>query len=183
MINLELWRDRNYPRSLLQTWDAMTRDFDNFFNEFEQAGGLPRAVGRERMMAPACDIHEDAKSYILSFDLPGFKKEEINVELTGTILNVSGKRQREMQGEGAKSHRVERQYGEFLRTFTLPEEVKGEGIEASYENGVLYLVLPKSEAAKPKRIEIAEPKGGILKKIASFGKGEEEKDKKIAVSG
>jgi HSP20 family protein len=88
-----------------------------------------------------------------------------------------------VQSEGAKSHRVERQYGEFLRTFALPEKVKGEDIEASYENGVLYLVLPKSEATSPKKIEIAEPKGGLFKKIAGLGKEEDDKDKKITVNG
>jgi HSP20 family protein len=183
MIKLELWRDRNSPRSVLETWDAMARDFDSFFGEFERAAGVSRALGRERVMAPACDIHEDAKGYVLSLDLPGFKKEDINVELTGQTLVVSGRRQREMQGEGARPRRVERQYGEFLRTFALPEEVRGEGVEASYEDGVLSLSLPKSEAAKPKRIEIGEAKGGSFRRIAGFGKGDEEKDKKVAVSG
>ena len=180
MINLELWRDRRNPRSLFQTWDAMTRDFDSFFDEFEKATGMSRTSGRERMMTPACDVSEDAKGYVLSFDLPGFKKEDVTIEVKGDALLVSGRRQREMQGEGTKSHRVERQYGEFVRTFTLPDDVKGGEIEASYENGVLYLVLPKTEAAKPKRIEIGEPKSGLLKRIVGLGKAEE--DKKVVVN-
>jgi HSP20 family protein len=176
MGNLELWRTERGPFSLLRNWDSITKELDTFFNDFDKS--VSEARGRESseiVVAPACDVQEDEKGYLLSFDLPGFKKEDVNIEVSGNRISVSGKRSREASSKEAKYHRVERNYGEFRRVFTLPENARGDSIEAHYENGVLHLLVPKAEIERPKRVEISEGKGGFSKKIGM--KGEEDSKK------
>jgi HSP20 family protein len=173
MSSLELWRTDRSPFSLLRNWDGITKELDSFFNDFDKAvsGGA-----KDFMLSPACDVQEDEKGFLLSFDLPGFKKDDVNIEVIGNRLSVSGKRERESTTKDAKFHRVERNHGEFRRVFTLPESVKGDAIEASYENGVLYLIIPKAEIERPRKVEITEGKGGFLKKLIGI-KGDEESKK------
>ncbi len=179
MSNLELWRtDRNGPFSLLRNWDSITKELDSLLGDFDKNAYEARNGTREMTMTAACDVQEDEKGYLLSFDLPGFKKEDVAIELMGNRLSVTGKRSRETATKDAKFHRVERNYGEFKRVFTLPDNVKVDPIEASYENGVLYLMIPKAEVEKPKKVEITEGKASFLKKLVGL-KGDEEARKTI----
>lgn len=104
--------------------------------------------------APTVDVTEDEKEYVIKADLPGVTKEEVKVTVEDGILTLAGERKSEKEEKGKKFHRVERTYGSFLRTFTLPEGVESAKVEAEFKDGVLKVRLPKSETAKPKAVEV-----------------------------
>jgi HSP20 family protein len=104
--------------------------------------------------SPQVDITEDEKEYLLKTDLPEMKKDEIKVDVENGVLSVSGERKAEKEEKNKKFHRIERSYGSFLRSFTLPEDADGAKVSADFKEGVLKVHLPKSPAAKPKAIEV-----------------------------
>lgn len=115
---------------------------------------------------PSCDVKETKDHYLVSFDMPGVKKEDIKIEVQGNELIISGERHREMRDqEGEYNLRLERSYGKFERTFTLPATIAADKIEAHYENGVLNVALPKAETAKGRTIQIQSGQGGLLSKL------------------
>jgi len=132
-------------------WEP-ARFFDDFFNR-----DLPVFSGNARSLAPAIDVDETADEYVVSADLPGIKKEDINIEYTGNQLTISAERKQEML-EGQNPERRERFYGTYQRSFTLPVGVETDKIAANYDGGVLTVHLPKGEKVKAKRIQIAEAK-------------------------
>lgn len=111
--------------------------------------GLGRGVWN-----PHVDIYENKDQIALEVELPGMNKEDIQLSFENNVLTLSGERRFEKKAEEQNYHRVERVYGTFTRSFTLPNTVSGEGITAEYRNGVLYLSLPKKEEVKARRIEI-----------------------------
>jgi HSP20 family protein len=114
---------------------------------------------------PTCDVEETESHYLMSFDLPGMKKDEVKIELVDNQLVVSGERKEEHR-EDKKSWRfTERRYGKFQRVFTLPSAVDSSKIEADYQEGVLKIAVPKAETAKPKQIRIGEGKTGFFSKL------------------
>jgi HSP20 family protein len=126
----------NYPSSTLwKEWESL---FD----------------AEEGNFAPAAEIAEHKNHYSLSLDLPGLKKEDIHIELANNVLTVSGERKHEERTDDKKVQRVERSYGSFQRSFTLPTSIHADKIEAHYDNGVLNLALPKSQIAQTRKIEI-----------------------------
>lgn len=155
--------DRNSPWSALRNW---TKDFDQLFGEMdEMLVPFRRSSAGESMNSLSCDIHESESSYLLSMDLPGVSKEDINIEFSGNHITVSAERKQEQTVKDITAHRVERSYGVMQRTYVLPEGVDSDKIQANYENGVLYLAIPKLEVAKPKKIEIGSGKSGFLQRI------------------
>ncbi len=94
---------------------------------------------------PAVDISEDEKSYEIQLALPGMRKADFKIDLVDRKLTISGERKQEEKKEGKNFHSVETQYGSFKRSFFVPEDVIEEGVEASYQDGLLSLVLPKKE--------------------------------------
>lgn len=104
--------------------------------------------------APLVDITEDEKEYLIKVDLPEVKKEDLNVTVENGVLNISGERKFEKEEKGRKYHRVERAYGTFIRSFTLPEDSDGGKVDAKFKDGVLSVHLAKSEKAKPRNIEV-----------------------------
>ena len=104
--------------------------------------------------SPLVDISEDDKEYVVKAELPEMKKEEIKINVLDDVLSISGERQYEKEEKGKKYHRVERAYGSFMRSFTLPEDADGSKVSAEYKDGVLNVRLPKSEKARPKSIEV-----------------------------
>lgn len=104
--------------------------------------------------APAVDIHEDEKHYTVTVELPGGKKDDVQVEVREGVLTIRGEKKSER--EEKKEHRrwIERTYGSFMRSFTLPENADSEHIDAGFKDGVLTLAIPKTEAAKPLSIAI-----------------------------
>src|ERR1041385_752836 len=103
--------------------------------------------------APAVDIQETEKEYVVKADLPDVKKEDVKVQLLEGILTIEGERKQETEEKAKKFHRVERQYGQFVRRFTLPDEIDAANVHAEFKDGVLNIRLPKSANGKPKSID------------------------------
>jgi HSP20 family protein len=104
--------------------------------------------------SPALDAHEDKDKYVVSLDVPGLKKEDINVSVHDGVLTVSGERRSEKDVKEGTVHRTERFYGKFSRSVSLPAEVRADKVSAVYKEGVLTVEIPKAEEAKPKTIEV-----------------------------
>jgi len=104
--------------------------------------------------SPTIDLYDDRDHLVLKAEIPGMKKEDINISLHGDVLTLSGERKEEKTFEEANTYRSERFLGRFQRTLTLPVTVDSSKVQASYKDGVLTVTLPKSEEAKPKQIEV-----------------------------
>jgi len=104
--------------------------------------------------SPLVDITEDEKEYLIKAELPDMKKEDVRLTVENGVLAISGERKFEKEEKGKKYHRVERAYGSFVRSFSLPEDADGSKVTADFKEGMLQVHLPKSEKAKPKSIEI-----------------------------
>ena len=128
----------------------MNRMFDQFF----RGGNGEEAGWGVRTWAPPVDIYETDDALILKAELPGVSKDNVNIEIHQNILILRGQRKHEAEVKEENYHRVERAYGTFQHAFALPTLVDQEHVQATYKDGVLELRLPKSEAAKPKRIAI-----------------------------
>jgi HSP20 family protein len=105
--------------------------------------------------APALDVHEDKDGFTIRVELPGMKREDIEVSLHNGALVISGERKSETIKEDTEVHRQERYYGKFSRALTLPTAVASEKVKADYKNGILTVTLPKAEEAKPKQINVS----------------------------
>ncbi|MCW0221319.1 MAG: Hsp20/alpha crystallin family protein [Prosthecobacter sp.] len=138
------------------TWDPF-RDlgiFEKLFTRPSSNGNGDKEAMTVTQWAPLVDITEDEKEYTVQAELPDLKKEEVKVTVENGQLTISGERKFEKEEKGKKFHRVERSYGSFLRSFTLPEGVNGEKVMADFKDGLLKVHLPKDETAKPKSIEV-----------------------------
>jgi HSP20 family protein len=107
-----------------------------------------------RELRPAVDVHEDDARYTVSVELPGSKKEDVTVELEGDVLTIRGEKKSEREEKKERAHYVERRFGSFSRSFSLPQDALAEKIDASFQEGVLTLTIPKGGKAKPKTIAI-----------------------------
>lgn len=105
--------------------------------------------------APTLDVHEDKDKFTVNLELPGLKREDINVHLEDGCLVISGERKSETVSEDTEVHRQERYYGKFARALTLPTAVSADKVKAAYKDGILSVTLPKAEEAKPKQIDVA----------------------------
>ena len=103
---------------------------------------------------PSLDIEETESAMEVKVDLPGLKAEEIEIQLNGNMLTVSGHRRAEKEEKGKKTHYMERKFGSFSRTVSLPSPVEEDEVAAEYHDGVLHITLPKPEAAKGKKINV-----------------------------
>jgi HSP20 family protein len=103
---------------------------------------------------PAVDIQETDNEFLVKADLPGIKKEEIKIQVAEGVLAIEGERRQDKEEKGKRFHKVEREYGRFVRRFALPTEIDGEKVRAEFKDGVLNVVLPKAPAAKPTHIEV-----------------------------
>ncbi|HYT50529.1 MAG TPA: Hsp20/alpha crystallin family protein [Pyrinomonadaceae bacterium] len=112
--------------------------------------------------SPSVDIYENKDHIVLEAELPGMKREDFDLSVENNVITLRGERHFEKKDESDNYHRVERAYGSFTRSFTLPNSVTAEGANAEYSNGVLRVTLPKREETKARRIEIktngSEPK-------------------------
>jgi HSP20 family protein len=105
-------------------------------------------------MEPRLDVYDDKDKITVKAELPGLKKEDIQVSLDGDTLTISGERLEEQEQKDRETYRSERYFGRFQRSITLSQKVDPKRIEANYNDGILTIVLPKTEEAKPKRIEV-----------------------------
>jgi len=104
---------------------------------------------------PAFDVYEEKDNFVVKAELPGMKKEDINVSLQDGSLIISGERQGETRSEDAEVYRAERFFGKFQRAVALPTAVAADKVRAQYKDGVLTVTLPKTEEAKPKQIDVS----------------------------
>ena len=124
--------------------DRLQRMFDNLFGENVQRGWMP-----------AVDIYEtDSHEFVLKAELPDVKREDINLTFENNVLTLRGERKFEHEAKRDNFHRVERSYGSFSRSFTLPNTVDPSRINAAYKDGILTIRLPQREDAKPKQISV-----------------------------
>jgi HSP20 family protein len=104
--------------------------------------------------APLVDIAEGDKEYLIKVELPEVQKDEVKVSVENGTLTISGERKAEKEEKGRKFHRVERYYGRFERSFSIPEDADGSAVKAEYKDGVLRVRVAKSEKALPKQVEV-----------------------------
>ena len=128
--------------------------FDQLFNNvFGGTGG--RTAGAAVMRAPETDVVETEREIRVVTEMPGLKRENIDVDVENNVLTIRGeKREERTEGQEGRYHLSERRYGTFSRSFVLPRDVEAESIQASFEDGVLTVTVPKSEKARRRRVEI-----------------------------
>jgi len=129
-------------------------DFNRDFPRWMSEVFAPETNLRDFEFLPEANVSETDKAIDVSIDLPGMKPEDVKVELHDRTLTISGERKEENEEEGKTFHRVERRSGSFCRSFSLPMEVDEGSVDAKFEHGVLKIVLPKTEKAAPKKIEV-----------------------------
>jgi HSP20 family protein len=140
--------------------DRINRVFRDSYSGASQDDSLTTSS-----FTPAVDVYEDEHKVTLKIEVPGIDEKDIDVRLENDTLTVHGERKIEKEEKEENYRRVERQYGSFTRTFTLPQTVDSENVSASYDKGVLNISLPKKAEAKPKQIKVnvAPEKQGSVK--------------------
>ena len=138
-------------------WDPW-REIEDMFDRYTRAVGQPRTGSQDVVAtgdwAPRVDISETDKEFVIKAEIPEVKKEDVKVTVDNGVMTIHGERKQEKEEKGKKFHRVERCYGSFTRSFTLPDNVDETKIKASFKDGMLNLQIQKTEGAKPKAIEI-----------------------------
>ena len=152
-MNLIRWQ-----RPVLSVWPGFDR-LSNLRNEIHRLFEAPLSeLARTSQLlsgwTPPLDLHEDKDNFVVKIELPGMKKEDIDVSLHDGSLSITGERKGEEKFEGADVYRTERFIGHFQRTITMPAAVAADKIKAQYQDGILTVTLPKAEEAKPKQIEV-----------------------------
>jgi len=143
----------------LMRWDPF-RELEEMSDRLNRMFARPatRTNGKETMIVadwtPTVDISETDGEYQIKAEIPDVKKEDVKVTLEDGVLTIQGERKQEKEEKGKKYHRIERSYGSFVRSFSLPDVIDEEKVKAEFKDGVLSLHLPKSEKAKPKAIEV-----------------------------
>ncbi len=129
-------------------------NFRSMFDDLWDDGFSRGAIQNGARWHPAVDVLESKDAYLIHAELPGMKREDIKVEVKDGVLVLSGERKAEKLADGVEYRHTERVSAKFWRSFSLPETVKQDGIEANYKDGVLEIRVPKVEKAKPRQIEI-----------------------------
>ncbi len=135
-------------RELSRMQSELDRLFDGFFPRTGEDSEIPAT------WSPRVDLQDTETAYLLELDVPGMSKDNININFHEGVLSISGERKNEIADNGNDYVRVERRFGHFYRSFTLPKQVEENDITASYQDGVLTIAVPKSEEVKPRKIEV-----------------------------
>ena len=143
-------------RELNTIQTEMNRLFNTFFDTTTPASG---ANVPQRRWIPAMDLVETESDFVLRADLPGLSEGDVNIELDDNVLTVSGERKSEHESRKEGYYRVERAWGSFSRSLTLPEGVDPAAVQASFDRGVLEVRIPKPEQRKPRKVSISVGKG------------------------
>lgn len=162
---LDSFNGRGSLRSPFEEFDEL---FDRAFRNSWAAPWAAMRPGRtaERDLFEArADVEETDSAYLVTVDLPGVRQEDVKVEVIGDALTISGQRKREDRNDAGGTRRVERSYGGFERSFSLPPSTDASKIEAHLEHGVLRVAIPKAEATKPRSIEVQSGRGGFFSKL------------------
>ena len=138
----------------LRELNSLQSEMNRLFNTAFDQGPGTSANGLRRWM-PAMDLVESGDFFVLRADLPGMSEDDVSIEFEDRTLTVSGERKAEHEGREEGFHRVERSFGAFSRSLTLPQGIDADAVTASFDRGVLEIRIPKPEQKKPRRIEIA----------------------------
>lgn len=133
------------------------REFNRMLNSLGRSFNTNRDVDEElenAVWSPLTDISETDDEYVMKMDLPGVKKDDVKISVHNGELIISGERKEEKEDKKTHHHRIERNYGKYYRSFTLPENIDQENIEAEFNDGSLKVKVPKTEEAKPKEIDV-----------------------------
>jgi HSP20 family protein len=132
-------------------------DMQSRLNRLFEDRQMARSGGEESLFdgwSPAMDVQETDKEYVIKADLPDVKKDHVKVEFQDGTLTIEGERQKEKEEKGKRFHKIEREYGKFVRRFGLPSEIDASRVLAEFKDGVLHVHLPKTAKALPKPVEI-----------------------------
>ena len=151
-------------------WDPY-RELTSFADRFNRTFGAPVSRERDEEMSlgawmPPVDISEDQDKIRLTTELPGVREDQVTIQMEGGVLTLRGERKFEDEKQGRNFHRVERSYGQFVRSFTLPNDVDREKIRATFSDGILEIEIPKREDARPRQIKISAGNSGRKEKQA-----------------
>jgi HSP20 family protein len=140
-------------RSALSDVAVLQNRLNSIFNDFARPEGAQETLAAGNFV-PAVDVYEDEHKVVLKLEVPGIRQEDLDVRVENQTLTVRGERRFESEEKEENFHRIERRFGTFTRSFTLPVTVDTGSVAAKYENGVLAIQLAKKEAAKPKQVKI-----------------------------
>jgi HSP20 family protein len=149
MTNLTRWN----PFREMEDFERRINQLFNFAFPTRQSGNNRESITVAEW-TPAVDISEDDKEYLIKVELPEVKKDDVKVTVENGVLTISGERKFEKEDKGVRYHRVERSYGYFARSFSLPEDADPEKVSAEFKDGILKVHVAKSEKARPKQIEV-----------------------------
>ena len=134
------------------------REIDDILNRYTRALGQPQAGSQEVITTgdwvPLVDIAETDKAFVIKMEIPEVKKEDVKVSVDNRVLTIWGEREQEKEEEGKKFHRVERYYGVFTRSFTLPDNVDENKVTATFKDGMLNIQIQKAKVSRQKSIEV-----------------------------
>lgn len=161
-------------------WDFMSEVEKAFDQAWSNSDSTTRNQRDNELQtfAPAVDLHETKDNYLISVDLPGIDQNDIKVDVEDGRLTVSGERTRQESKEDGMFRRFEKSYGRFVRTFQLPQNIDESKIQARSENGVLEIMIPKTELAKPRSVQVESGKGGLFSKLVGSKKSDEKTEEK-----
>jgi HSP20 family protein len=145
-----------YSSPTLANWSGFDRlaSLQDEVNRLFDFSFPSRDTGLFSGWSPALDLYDQKDDFVVTVELPGMKKEDIQISLHDGVLTVSGERKHEFEGESGKTFRSERYFGKFQRSLTLPALVDSGKVSASYKDGILSVTLPKAEEAKPRQITV-----------------------------
>ncbi len=144
-------------RSTFSEMAALQDRLNSIFNEFARPSGNEVQADTQSAtgsFVPAVDVYEDAQALVLQLEVPGVKQEDLDIRLENQTLTIKGERKLESSAKQENFHRIERRFGTFVRTFTLPQTVDTEAVTAGYDAGVLTISLGKKPEAKPRQVKI-----------------------------
>ena len=136
-------------RDLVTLRDKMNRLFEDAYSSGSSERDMISST-----WSPSVDIYESEKEIILTAEVPGLSEKDIEIQIEDNSLTIKGERKFEKETQEENYHRIERAYGQFCRTFSLPTHIDQEKIKAEHENGVLKIMMPKKEESKPKSVKI-----------------------------
>jgi HSP20 family protein len=143
--SLSVWNEPFGDFGLSRGRNPFSRLFGDLWDERRLAG---------LRWSPAVDVAENDNSYAISVELPGAKREDVTVEVHGDVIEVRGEKRSEREEKDERRHVIERSYGSFSRSFSLPANADAERIAASFKDGVLTIDVPKAQESKPKQVDI-----------------------------
>jgi len=137
-------------RDVVSVQDEMSRLFDDIFGQRPA-----RVQWTDGVWNPSVDVTEDQDSVVVKAEMPGLNKDDVKISVQDNVLTLKGEKKQEKEEKDKDYHRIERSYGSFCRSFQLPTTVRADEIKANYKDGVLSIILPKTEEVKPKEIPIS----------------------------